>query len=71
MCRVIRQASKPCLGFKILAAGRRCESSQQVHEAFDYAFKNIKPTDGLIVGMFPQLSDHIEENVRFARELCG
>lgn len=70
MCKVIQQTRKPCLGFKILAAGRRCESDQQVRQAFEYAFQNIKPTDGLIVGMFPQLSNHIEENLRYTRELC-
>jgi hypothetical protein len=69
MCRVIRQAAKPCLGFKILAAGRRCDSAEQVREAFAFAFQNLKPTDGVIVGMFPRFSDQIGENVRLVREL--
>jgi hypothetical protein len=69
MCRVIRQAAKPCLGFKILAAGRRCDSAEQVREAFAFAFQNLKPTDGVIVGMFPRFSDQIGENVRLVKEL--
>ena len=68
MCKVIRQVRKPCLGFKILAAGRRCNSPQQVREAFGYAYQNIKPADAVIVGMFPKFSDQIAENVRLARE---
>jgi len=69
MCRVIRQVTKPCLGFKILAAGRRCNSAEEVREAFAFAFQNVKPTDGVIVGMFPRFSDQIGENVRLVQEL--
>lgn len=69
MCRVVRQTSKTCLAFKILAAGRKCNSPEQVREAFEFAFRNIKPTDGVIVGMFPKFSDQVRENVRLAREL--
>ncbi len=71
MCRVIRQTQKPCLGFKILAAGRKCDSAQQVREAFKFAFENIKPTDAVIVGMFPRFSDQLGENVRLVRQLSG
>jgi len=71
MCAVLRKIQKPCLGFKILAAGRRCDSREQVREAFDFAFKNLKPTDAVIVGMYPRYSDQISENVQIVRELCG
>lgn len=71
MGRVIRQAKPPCLGFKILAAGRKCESPGQVREAFEFAFKNIKPTDATIVGMFPRFSDQISENTRIVREIAA
>jgi len=71
MCRVVRQAKPPCLGFKILAAGRRCSSPQEVREAFEFAFRNIKPTDATIVGMFPRFSDQIAENARMVREICA
>lgn len=69
MCRVIRQVKKPCLAFKILAAGRRCGSPKSVQEAFEFAFKNIKPTDGTIVGMIPRFTDQISENARIVREV--
>ena len=71
MCRVIRQVAKPCLGFKILAAGRRCDSRESVRKAFEFAFQNIKPSDAVIVGMFPKFSDHISANVRNVREICA
>jgi len=71
MCKVIRQVKKPCLAFKILAAGRLCETAEEVREAFKFAFQNIKPTDAVIVGMYPRYSDQVSENVRIVREICG
>ena len=69
MCRMIRQVKKPCLGFKILAAGRTCDSPQQVRQAFEFAFRNIKPIDATIVGMCPRYTDQIAENTRIVREI--
>jgi len=71
MCAMIRQTRKPCLGFKILAAGRRCETPEDVRKAFEFAFQNIKATDGVIVGMYPRYSDQIGENAALARELAA
>jgi hypothetical protein len=71
MCAVLRKISKPCLGFKILAAGRVCTSPKKVREAFDFAFKNLKPTDGVIVGMYPRFSDQIAENASIVREIAA
>ncbi len=71
MCKVIRQTAKPCLGFKILAAGRVCQSAGDVREAFEFAYKNIKPTDGVIVGMYPKFSDQIGDNAQLVRELAA
>jgi len=64
MTEVIRQVKKPCLAFKILAAGRRCNNQDHVGEAFKYAFKNIKKSDAVIVGMFPLIQDEIQLNIR-------
>ena len=68
MGKVIRQVTKPCLGFKILAAGRKCTSPESIRGAFKFAYENIKPTDVLIVGMFPKYKDQIAENTGYARE---
>jgi len=44
MTAVIRQVKQPCLGYKTLAAGRRCWNRRSLERAFQYAFENIKPT---------------------------
>jgi hypothetical protein len=70
MTAVVRQSHKPCFGFKILGAGRLCWSSQMVEEAFKFAFGNIKPTDGVIVGMYPRFEDEPAMNAALTRK-CG
>ncbi|MBM4024358.1 MAG: hypothetical protein FJ280_02985 [Planctomycetes bacterium] len=68
MTRVARQVDQPCLGYKILAAGRKCGDKKTVEGAFRFAFENLKPTDGVIVGMYPRYQDQISENATFARQ---
>jgi len=68
MTAVIRQSRKPCLGFKILGAGRLCWDSQMVERAFQFAFSNIKPTDGVIVGMYPRFEDEPAANAALTRK---
>jgi hypothetical protein len=69
MTRVIQQVDKPCLGFKILGGGRKCANQEMVRDAFRFAFENIKPTDGVIVGMFPKYFDEIGANSEYTRDL--
>ena len=71
MFDVIKKARKPCLAYKVLAAGRRVENPSQVKQAFETAFKNIKPTDAVIVGMYQELSDQVAENASIVRQLCS
>jgi hypothetical protein len=68
MAKVVRETPKPCLVFKILAAGRRCWSPASLDEAFRFAYTNIKKTDAVIVGMFPRYSDQVKENADLARK---
>jgi len=68
MTKVAKQVEKPCLGFKILAAGRACWSSYSVEKAFRFAFENLKPIDGLVVGMFPKYFDEVKANAEYARK---
>jgi hypothetical protein len=70
MISVIREVSRPCLAFKILAAGRMCTSRATIEKAFEYALGNIKKTDAVIVGMFPILTDEIAENASIARKFA-
>ncbi len=67
MTEVVRQVKPPCLGFKILGAGRLCSSQQVVQKAFQFAFQHIKPIDGVIVGMYPRFFDEVRANARYTR----
>ncbi len=71
MCEVIRQVKQPCLAFKILGAGRRCASQEEVRAAFEFAYKNIKPSDAVIVGMYPRRFDQVKANAGYARQFSG
>ena len=70
MAAVIRKVARPCLAFKILAAGRMCNSRATIESAFQFALGNIKKTDAVIVGMFPILTDEIAENAAIARKFA-
>jgi hypothetical protein len=69
MYAVMRQTSKPCFAFKILAAGRIEERG--VAEAFRTAFKSIKPIDGVFVGMFPRYKDEVKENAAIVHQILA
>jgi len=71
MTKVVRQVDQPCLGFKILAAGRMCGGEQKVEAAFKFAFEHLKPTDGVIVGMYPRYQDQIALNAGYTRKLAA
>ncbi len=68
MTKRVRQVKKPCLGFKILGAGRLCWNKRSIERAFAFAYANIKPTDAAIVGMYPVFSDEVREDADFARK---
>jgi hypothetical protein len=68
MFKVIKQTNKPCLAFKLLAAGRLSDRSQWVEQAFRDTFGSIKLTDGVIVGMYDRYSDQPAENAKFTRQ---
>ena len=67
MYRVIRQTRRPCLAFKILAAGRLCENRASVEKAFREAFEGIKPNDAVIVGLYDRYTDQPGEDAGFTR----
>jgi hypothetical protein len=71
MCQVIRATDKMCLAFKILGAGRRCETQDDVRSAFRFAFDNIKPKDAVVVGMYPKYEEQISLNVGHVLAACG
>jgi hypothetical protein len=69
MLGVIKAARKPCLAYKVLAAGRADLSPAGIRRAFEETLKGIKPTDAMIVGMFQEFGDQVAANARLVREL--
>jgi hypothetical protein len=71
MFKVVRAVRKPCLVYKVLAAGRRVGSPAEVRQCFETALANVKPTDALIVGMYQQFGDQAGDNAALVREICA
>jgi hypothetical protein len=71
MFKAIRATKKPCLVYKVLAAGRLADSPKQIDAAFESTLKNIKPSDGMIIGMYPRYSDHVTENADRVRRILS
>jgi hypothetical protein len=71
MFRAIRSTTKPCLAYKVLAAGRRISSPAEVRRCFEEAFAGIKATDAVIVGMYQQFGDQVAEDAALVREFGG
>ena len=67
MFRAMRATEKPCLAFKILAAGRLCDHPETVETAFRDTFRQIKPNDAVIVGIYPEYEDQVAINAEFVR----
>ena len=68
MYEMIRKTPKPCLAFKILGAGRRCTTQEEVRSAFHEAFANIKATDCVVVGMYPKNEDQAALDCQYTEE---
>ena len=68
MFKTIQQTSRPCLAFKILAAGRLSERKRWVEQAFRQTFESIKPTDAVIVGIYDRYSDQPAEDTEYTRQ---
>lgn len=67
MFEAMRQTDKPCLAFKILAAGRLCDYQEQVEQAFEETFRQLKSNDAVIVGMYPEYEDQVALNAEYVR----
>jgi hypothetical protein len=71
MFKAIQTASKPCLAYKVLAAGRRVGNPAEVRRCFEEAFAQIKPSDAVIVGMYQQFGDQVGEDTALVREIAS
>jgi hypothetical protein len=71
MMATIRKAGKPCLTYKVLAAGRTVDSPKQVKERMAVALEGIKPTDAVIIGIYQRFNDQIGQTAQFMREILA
>ncbi len=71
MLKVVQSTKKPCLVYKVLAAGRRTDSPAEIRRCFETALAGIKPTDAMIVGMFQQQKDQVGENAGLVRQILA
>jgi hypothetical protein len=71
MMETIRKAKKPCLVYKVLAAGRSVNSPKEVKERIGVALGGIKPGDAVIIGMYQRFNDQIGQTAQFVREILA
>lgn len=71
MCKIIRATKKPCLAFKVFGAGRSIGSPAEIEKAVRFALANIKPTDAIIMGMYPKFTDQVKENADLVRRILA
>lgn len=68
MLQRVRQTAKPCLIFKVYGASRLCGSRQEMLEALRLVFRYAKPTDCVVIGMFPKYKEQVRENCELLTE---
>lgn len=68
MLERVRQTRKPCLIFKVYAASRKCGSREQMLDTLRLAFRYAKPTDCVVIGMFPKHKEQVQENCALVAE---
>lgn len=54
---------------ELMAANRKCGTTDSIREAFRFALENIKPTDMVDVGMFQKHKNQVRENADIVREV--
>jgi hypothetical protein len=69
MMETIRKTKRPCLTYKVLAAGRTVNSPKEVKERIAEALNGIKPTDPVIIGLYQRFNDQIGQTAQFVREI--
>lgn len=67
----VRRTRKQCLIFKIYGATRSCDSEEQMRGAMRQAFQYAKPSDCVVVGMFPKRTEQVNQNCRLLREVLS
>jgi len=60
----VSRASRQCLIFKVYGASRQCATPETRAAAVRLAFEHAKPTDAVVIGMFPKQQEQVKENCR-------
>lgn len=71
MYHVMRQTQRPCLAFKILAAGRLCDRPEVVEQAFEASLRQMKANDAAIVGLYPEFEDQAGIDAEYVRRFSA
>ena len=64
MLKRVRQTARQCLIFKVYGAGRECASRGRMGNALRQVAASAKPSDCIVIGMFPKHSEQVRENCR-------
>jgi hypothetical protein len=68
MLQRVQRTSKPCLIFKVYGAGRHCHSAERMRDALRLVFRYAKPSDAVVIGMFPKYREQVNENSSLVAE---
>lgn len=71
MLQRVTHTKKPCLIFKVYAATRHSGTPEARRTALKLAFSYAKPSDAVVIGMFPKYSEQVEENCRLVIEAAS
>lgn len=71
MLRRVARTKKPCLIFKVYAATRHAGTADARRAALKLAFSYAKPSDAVVIGMYPKYSEQVEENCRLVIEAAS
>lgn len=62
MLERVRRTTRQCLIFKVYGASRKCGSRRQMLDALRLVSGYAKPTDCVVIGMFPKHQEQVREN---------
>ena len=71
MFKAVQATKRPCLAFKILAAGRLSDRRHWVEQAFRDTYASIKPTDSVIIGIYDQYTDQPADCANMCRKFTA
>jgi general stress protein YciG len=64
----VKKTSKQCLIFKVYGATRQCATAETRRAAMELAFRYAKPSDAVVIGMFPKHTEQVRENCGLVME---